>query len=104
MADVDTEIGAVIATQVIICSDTFDRACWTLSNADVRLRNKIQPWALRDEMGRFHLWCFSTAAHLYDETSLDYKLRESSHIRDEVLDLLQSIKTALHEGMLTFYQ
>lgn len=88
-----------IATHVQDCLGTFDDVCASLAKADVRIRNKIPPGTIHDCLGRFRLWVGNIGAHRKGRSSLDYKLREASHIRDRVIELLQNLKAVLREAL-----
>ncbi|OQE35432.1 hypothetical protein PENCOP_c013G07937 [Penicillium coprophilum] len=54
----------------------------------------LQAW--KDELGRLRVW----AANLNDQTeisSLDYHLRDASHIKDQILSLLERVKELLSD-------
>ena len=92
------EESALIAYEVQSCFTGFQKACSSLTQADMAIKRKIPPGSLSDELGRFRLWCGNIAAHRRGKGSLDYKLREASHIRDRVLELLQNLVIALREA------
>jgi hypothetical protein len=53
----------------------------------------------QDELGRFKVWVGNIAAHrpAQSRRSLEYRLRDSSRLRDMVLSLLGDLKTALDD-------
>ncbi|KAL2257994.1 hypothetical protein VTK26DRAFT_8861 [Humicola hyalothermophila] len=55
-----------------------------------------------DEQSRFKVWCGNFAAHRTGSSSLDYRLRDASHIKSQVInflrDLIQLIEDALAIG------
>jgi hypothetical protein len=53
---------------------------------------------IKDELSRFRLWSGNVGAHRRGRGSLDYKLREASHIRDQVVNLLQEMQFVLQES------
>jgi hypothetical protein len=48
--------------------------------------------AVDNELGRFRLWCGNIGAHRHGKSSLDHRLREASHIKSRVIELLQRIQ------------
>jgi hypothetical protein len=54
---------------------------------------------LQDELGRFKVWVGNIAAHrpAHSRRSLEYRLRDSSRLRDTLLSLLGDLKTALDD-------
>jgi hypothetical protein len=55
--------------------------------------------AIQDELGRFRVWAGNIAAHRpsHSRRSLEYRLRDSSRLRDTVLSLLRDLKNALDD-------
>lgn len=51
-----------------------------------------------DEFDRFKLWAGNIGAHRQGQSSLDYRLRDASHIRERVLQLLAELQEAILEG------
>ncbi|OAK95358.1 hypothetical protein IQ06DRAFT_207180, partial [Phaeosphaeriaceae sp. SRC1lsM3a] len=88
-----------IATHVRNCLDGFHGVCSEFVNADRAVRNKVPPGTFHDAFGRFRLWVGNIGAHRKGRASLDYKLREASHIRDRVIELLQNLETVLREAL-----
>ncbi|EAU32780.1 predicted protein [Aspergillus terreus NIH2624] len=63
----------------------------------------LRQW--EDELGRLRVWSGNIGAHKSGQSSLDYRLRDASHIRDEVIrllrcmrDLFQDLEEVLDEG------
>ncbi|KAL8784297.1 MAG: hypothetical protein Q9213_004055 [Squamulea squamosa] len=55
------------------------------------------PIAIRiDELGRFRIWAANVGAHQTGQSSLEFRLRDASHIREESVNLLRGL-----EGLLT---
>lgn len=52
-----------------------------------------------DELGRLRLWTANTGAHQKDQSSLEYKLRDASHIRIQIIRLLSTIQEILCEDL-----
>jgi hypothetical protein len=88
-----------IATHVQNCLEDFHNTCSKLAKAEHPIRNKIPPGVIHDALGRFRLWVGNIGAHSRGRASLDYKLREASHIRIRVLELLQSLESVLREAL-----
>jgi hypothetical protein len=88
-----------VATHVQHCLESFDKACIKLTMAEPRVHNKLQPGTIDNTQGRFRLWVGNMGAHRRGRASLDYKLREASHIRDRVIELLQNLEVVLREAI-----
>ena len=50
-----------------------------------------------DELGRFKIWATNIGAHQRGQSSLDFRLRDASHIRDEVLTLIEDLQRTLQD-------
>jgi hypothetical protein len=86
---------ALIANHVRKCLDGFHDACSKLAKAKPLVRGKIPLGAMHDSFGRFRLWVGNIGAHRRGRASLDYKLREASHIKTRVLELLKNLESDL---------
>lgn len=53
--------------------------------------------AWENELGRLREWAANTGAHKSLQSSLDFRLRDASHIRDHVLRLLERVQKLLAE-------
>lgn len=51
-----------------------------------------------DELGRLRVWAANIGAHQTNQSSLDFRLRDSSHIRDQSLKLLESLRGRLDDA------
>ena len=63
----------------------------------VNTLHALTPKSLQDELGRFRLWCGNIGAHRHGRSSLDHRLREASHVKIRVVELLQRIQSLLGE-------
>jgi hypothetical protein len=52
-------------------------------------------WA--DELGRLRVWAANIGAHQTGQSSLDYRLRDASHIKDQIVRLLESLRRSLFD-------
>ena len=53
---------------------------------------------VRDQIGRLRVWAGNMGAHRVGRMSLDYKLKEASHIHAAVLELLKELNGSLTES------
>lgn len=53
--------------------------------------------AWQDEMGRLRIWAANIGAHQTGQSSLDYRLRDASHISQQILKLLDDLSFTLEE-------
>ncbi|KAL4879921.1 hypothetical protein BJY04DRAFT_219725 [Aspergillus karnatakaensis] len=70
-----------------------------LSVGDVLLKGQpdvsIRAW--KDERSRLSLWAGNIGSHQTGQSSLDYRLRDASHIRNQIIMILEAIKSLLEE-------
>src|SRR5438552_3752604 len=75
--------------------------CLSLFNAlvareDLTAHDAEVPTSLwMDELGRLRVWAANIGAHQTGQSSLDYRLRDASHIKDQVIRLLESLQRSL---------
>ncbi|KAE9975337.1 hypothetical protein EG328_003237 [Venturia inaequalis] len=67
-----------------------------LSASTVDREQVISPHII-DEFGRFKMWSGNIGAHHSGHSSLDYHLRDASHIQRRVLELLEDLGQSLEE-------
>jgi hypothetical protein len=89
--------GPSVASHVEICLHSLRITIDELPNISTEHKNKIPPGSLNDELGRFRIWAANTEAHARGNNSLDYRLREASHLRDRIIQLLKHMDTVLRE-------
>ncbi|CAI7646445.1 unnamed protein product [Penicillium crustosum] len=53
----------------------------------------LQEW--RDELGRLRVWAANIGAHQTRQSSLDYRLRDASHIKSQIVRLLEQFQELL---------
>ncbi|KAK3685899.1 hypothetical protein B0T22DRAFT_482821 [Podospora appendiculata] len=52
---------------------------------------------IKDELGRFRVWIANIGAHQSGRSSLDYRLRDASNIKTQVVKLLQNLTDSLND-------
>jgi hypothetical protein len=50
-----------------------------------------------DELGRLRVWATNVGAHQRGQSSLDYRLRDASHIKQQILNLLNELEVTVSE-------
>lgn len=55
----------------------------------------VQTW--KDELGRLRMWAANIGAHKTGQSSLDFRLRDSSHIRQQIMKLLAELPERLQD-------
>ncbi|CAI7607967.1 unnamed protein product [Penicillium glandicola] len=54
--------------------------------------SEVPPALWKDELGRFRVWAANIGAHQTGQSSLDHRLRDASHIREQTLRVLQRLQ------------
>jgi hypothetical protein len=84
-----------IASGVIECLGRFDELL-----LDLHAHEEYEPFskAISDALGRFKIWSSNIGAHRTGKRSLDHRLRDASHLKEQVLRLLTSLTDNLGDG------
>ena len=80
------------------CSRSFKCLCKALDTPERDHSLQIPLSSVVDEHGRFNVWAGNIGAHQLGRSSLDYRLREASQMRGEVIKLLQYLRLTLDDG------
>jgi hypothetical protein len=83
-------MAAVLSSRVNNCLTLFKNL---ITNDELsRYHDEVPENLWQDELGRFRVWAANIGAHQVDQSSLDYRLRDASHIRDQILSLLVGLQ------------
>ena len=90
---------ASIATHCELCLEVFSRLSTLLEESDKEALG-IPFSDLVDAHSRFKIWQGNSGARQAGSvrSSLEYRLREASRIRNQVIELLQDLAEALEDG------
>lgn len=84
-----------IASSLIPCLRTFNNL---VARDELNAHEAEVPRiAWNDELGRLRIWAANIGAHQTGQSSLDYRLRDASHISKQILSLLGDLCFALDE-------
>jgi hypothetical protein len=89
-----------IAERVAICLDGFkglSAAAAQVTGSRATKYSSVLP-LVPDQFGRFKVWSGNIGAHRSGRGSLDYRLRDASHLQNHFLDLLNDLSEALSNG------
>ena len=89
----ETTAKVSIVVQYNICKISFEMLSKNLEGS-----NQVFGQRLLDEFGRFRVWAGNAGAHRKGRVSLDYRLREASHIYEELTKLLGELNKKLKDG------
>lgn len=83
-------MATVLSSRVNNCLKLFNNL---IANDELsRYHDEIPANLWQDELGRFRVWAANIGAHQVDQSSLDYRLRDASHIRDQISSLLVALE------------
>ena len=80
-----------------------ERSFYKLLQALQGLKDQTFSQRLLDEFGRFRVWAGDVGADKIGRVSLDYHLREASHIHAELIGHLEELNKDLEEGGFPFH-
>ena len=91
---------AAIATSVIACLTSFNKFIVEIKAflSHRNTRSDLDPVAWEDELGRLRMWAANIGAHQTGQSSLDFRLRESSHISGQIVKLLEDLLQRLQDA------
>ncbi|KAJ5420286.1 hypothetical protein N7465_002805 [Penicillium sp. CMV-2018d] len=69
----------------------------TNSGALTQYNNEVSKHRWLDELGRLRIWAGNIGAHQTGQSSLDYRLRDASHLKNETVKLLQRLLRLLRD-------
>ncbi|KAL8889951.1 MAG: hypothetical protein Q9192_005940 [Flavoplaca navasiana] len=88
-----------ISTSIIVCLKAFNAFVEDLQALNGKNpANFLLINAWQDELGRLRIWAANVGAHQTNQLSLDYRLRDSSHIREQIVNLLDKLMKRLDEA------
>lgn len=92
-------MATTIAEGYVVCCKSFDKLCEALQTSDGRYNEQMSLASVLDEYGRFNSWAGNIGAHrAYGRVSLDYRLREATEIREQILTFLQYLTGTVEKG------
>ena len=88
-----------IASRYDVSARAFARLSSLCAKPDFNFSDQLGPLTVQDEFGRLRVWAGNIGAHRIGRVSLDYRLREASHMCKQVTTLLDELNRTLEEGM-----
>jgi len=86
-----------ISSHVEKCARSFRSLLQALEDGP-RFATQLSPEALNDELDRFKIWAGNLAAHRKGKRSLEYRLRDAVHLKQEACNLLEALQESLTDG------
>ena len=79
------------------CFNAFKRICSRIERETTSDTGLAQISRWQDELGRLRLWAANIGAHQTGQSSLEFRLKDSSHIKEQVAKLLVDLGQMLQE-------
>jgi hypothetical protein len=86
-----------IASAFTTCLRSFERVVKVSTNQDT-FSDQVSPSHLEDQLGRLRVWAGNIGAHKVGKASLDYRLKEASHIKERIVQLLSDLEISIEDA------
>ena len=77
----------------------FNQLVRRVEQAGSKYQTDVSTSLWREELGRLRVWTANVGAHQTGQSSLDFRLRDASHISEEVVKLLRDLSDVLEETL-----
>lgn len=88
-----TSISAIL----ISCLKSFNQLQERVEQPDYSHESEVSSVFWGDELGRLRVWAANIGAHQTGQSSLDFRLRDASHISNQITKLLQDLNRSLDD-------
>ena len=88
-----TSISAIL----VPCLKSFNELQEQVERLDYSREAEVSAASWGDELGRLRVWAANIGAHQTGQSSLDFRLRDASHISKQVTKLLMDLEQSLHD-------
>ena len=86
-----------ISAELIRCLELFNHIKAEIDSPGYIHEDILSSTTWTDELGRLRIWAANIGAHQTGQSSLDFGLRDASHINDQILSLLADLLEILGE-------
>ena len=87
-----------ISSSIIACLKSFNEFIEEIKYFQDKDVRGLVASAWEDELGRLRMWAANIGAHQTGQSSLDFRLRDASHIREQIIKLLQGLLRRLQDA------
>ena len=87
-----------ISSSIIACLKSFNKFIEEISHLQRADMGSLKFKAWEDELGRLRMWAANIGAHQTGQSSLDFRLRDASHVREQIIKLLQGLLRRLQDA------
>ena len=83
------------------CVRSFSDLCGALQQPAREFTDEISLPGVASQLGRFRVWAGNIGAHQHGRrVSLDYRLRDASRLKDQVVELLKDLDETISDSKL----
>ena len=86
-----------ISAALVSCLTSFNQIAIKAEQAYYQHEAEVSSVSWKDELGRLRVWAANIGAHQSGQSSLEFRLREASHIKQHVLKLLKDLESLLFD-------
>ena len=88
-------MNAAISYRIATCLEQFEyvQSSSHLESCEI----EVLSFAWQDKLGQLRVWVATTGAYQKNNFSLDYRLRDASHIKDQVIRQLNRLQRVLED-------
>lgn len=90
-------MAASISATLIPCLKSFNQIQRTVEQSDYKYEDNVSSVSWTDELGRLRVWAANIGAHQTGQSSLDFRLRDASHISQHITNLLKDLDGILKD-------
>lgn len=87
-----------LSSLVLSCLRSFGELVREIEASQYGYKDEVPAASWIDELGRLRIWAGNVGAHQNGPSSLEFRLRDASHILDEVTRLLTDLERLLNEA------
>lgn len=86
-----------ISALLIPCLKSFNQLQERVEQPEYNHEEEVPPASWGDKLGRLRVWAANIGAHQTGQSSLDFRLRDASHISKQIAKLLQDLEQSLSD-------
>ena len=86
-----------ISTTLIPCLKSFNHVQNLVKQPDYKYEEDVCSASWTDELGRLRVWASNIGAHQTGQSSLEFRLRDASHISQQIVKLLKDLDGILSD-------
>ena len=90
-------MATLISSILIPCLKSFNELQERVERPEYSYEGEVSSGSWGDELGRLRVWAANIGAHQTGQSSLDFRLRDSSHISKQIMKLLWDLDQSLSD-------